>query len=485
MNLKNKESLVLCFLFLVAQCLCMVEGEVHFYDFVLRDENFTRLCNETSVLVVNGSIPGSEIRVHKGDTAYVNVHNQEYYGLTIHWHGVKQPRNPWSDGSNFTYEIIFSTEEGTLWWHAYTVGSTYPFPEPDEEEIIVLEITTCRMVDQGKTYLLRLVNAVVPADMFFAIAQHDLTIVGTDGNYIKPVTTSYILISPGQTMDILLIANQSLGHYYIAARQFWSQVEQVTEFDLVNVTMILQYRGNYPIPSSSTFPSTLPLYKDSKAAIKFQSIFRSLASEDHPIHVPLNVTTRMFIAVSINKVVFRNITPSASEEDILASSANNISWSNPISNLSCRSISGVYSTTGDDYEGDLALTSIGTKVKVLNYNEPVEIVFQGTNLLDGSAFHPMHLHGYSFYVVGKVEVNTFSVPKNGWLAIRFVANNPGVWFWHCHLDRHMTLGMAVVFCEEWRHYRDKHSRTPSSHAFLQSSFKISASKQCWIGSCKR
>ena len=82
-------------------------------------------------------------------------------------------------------------------------------------------------------------------------------------------------------------------------------------------------------------------------------------------------------------------------------------------------------------------------MKVLNYNEEIEIVFQGTNLLDGSAFHPMHLHGYSFYVVGKgfgnydneadpknfilvdpVEVNTFSVPKNGWLAIRFVANNP-------------------------------------------------------------
>ena len=33
-------------------------------------------------------------------------------------------------------------------------------------------------------------------------------------------------------------------------------------------------------------------------------------------------------------------------------------------------------------------------MKVLNYNEEVEIVFQGTNLLDGSAIHPMHLHGY-------------------------------------------------------------------------------------------
>ena len=77
-----------------------------------------------------------------------------------------QPRNSWFDGpeyitqcpiepgSNFTYEIIFSNEEGTLWWHAHSdwtrasvhgaiiilpaSGSTYPFPKPDEEEIIVL-----------------------------------------------------------------------------------------------------------------------------------------------------------------------------------------------------------------------------------------------------------------------------------------------------------------------------------------------------------
>jgi laccase len=42
----------------------------------------------------------------------------------------------------------------------------------------------------------------------------------------------------------------------------------------------------------------------------------------------------------------------------------------------------------------------GSKVKVLNYGEAVEIVFQGTNLRKGSVNHPMHLHGYSFYVVG-------------------------------------------------------------------------------------
>nr|POF24921.1 laccase-21 [Quercus suber] len=120
---------------------------------------------------------------------------------------------------------------------AYTING-----EPGDLCPCSKETTNRWMVDQGKTYLLRQVNAVVSADMFFAIAQHDLTIVGTDGNFIKPAVQLY---NNGQDSDLLshnVTANQSLGLYYIAASQFWSQVEQVTEFDLVNATMILQYR---------------------------------------------------------------------------------------------------------------------------------------------------------------------------------------------------------------------------------------------------
>ncbi|KAM3685807.1 hypothetical protein ACB098_11G150300 [Castanea mollissima] len=544
MNPKKKESLFLGSLFLAVQCLCMVKGDVHFYDFVLTEENFTRLCSTETMLAVNGSIPGPVIRVHKGDMMYVNVHNQGYYGVTIHWHGVKQPRNPWSDGtnyitqcpiepgSNFTYEVIFSTEEGTLWWHAHSdwtrvsvhgaivilpaIGTTYPFPKPDDEEIIILgslysgnlkssldealhsgidlphsvaytingepgdlcpcskETTYRWMVEYGKTYLVRLVNAAVSADLFFAVAQHNLTVVGTDAHYTKPINTSYILISPGQTMDILLTTNQSLGHYYIAARQFWSQYVRVAKFDLVNATMTLQYKGNYTIPSSPTFPSNLPFYKDLQSAITFRNLFKSLANKDYPVNVPLNITTRMFITLSMGSIIFHNLT---STLEALASSANNISWSNPTTDVLLayyRNISGVYTTdfpdqppsyfnfTGDDFP--YTLTELGTKVKVLNYNEAVEMVFQSTNLVQGAGLHPMHLHGHSFFVVGSgpgiydnatdpksfnlvdpVEVNTIAVPKEGWLAIRFVANNPGVWFWHCHLDRHMTWGMSSVF----------------------------------------
>lgn len=59
----------------------------------------------------------------------------------------------------------------------------------------------------------------------------------------------------------------------------------------------------------------------------------------------------------------------------------------------------------------------------------------------------MHLHGVRFYVVGRgvgnfnnvtdpltynlydpPEANTAAVPKDGWMAIRFYANNPGIFF---------------------------------------------------------
>jgi laccase len=79
----------------------------------------------------------------------------------------------------------------------------------------------------------------------------------------------------------------------------------------------------------------------------------------------------------------------------------------------CRNISGVYTIDFPDYPSsfynftsdeflakNILLTRQGTKVKVLNHGETMEIVFQGTGLLKCSVNHPMHLHGYNFYVVG-------------------------------------------------------------------------------------
>ena len=190
----------------------------------------------------------------------------------------------------------------------------------------VAESTHRWVVDYGKTYLLRLVNAAMNAELYFAIAQHNLTVVGLDGSYVKPVVTDFVMITPGQTMDMLVTAKQHLGRYYVAARQYDSVRPDVTDYDQTNATAILEYRGNYTHSDTPIFPSTLPTYEDFVSALTFTNRLRSLANQDHPVNVPKNITTRMYITASMNTVTFDYEGTTRSD---LASSLNNVSWVNP------------------------------------------------------------------------------------------------------------------------------------------------------------
>lgn len=88
----------------------------------------------------------------------------------------------------------------------------------------------------------------------------------------------------------------------------------------------------------------------------------------------------------------------------------------------------------------------GAKTLKLKYNQTVQLILQDLNvyLLD---YHPFHLHGHNFYVVGTgfgnynstsdpknfnlvdpPSRNTVGVPAGGWVVIRFTANNPGKLF---------------------------------------------------------
>ncbi|KAF2297484.1 hypothetical protein GH714_024241 [Hevea brasiliensis] len=530
------------FMLLDGLLVCMAIRNIKYYDFVVQETNFTKLCSTKSMLTVNGSFPGPTIAVHKGDIIYVNVHNQGNYGFTIHWHGVKQPRNPWSDGpenitqcpiqpgKNFTYEVIFTTEEGTLWWHAHSdwtratvhgaivilpaAGTTYPYPTPYSQQTLVIaswfkgdvkaiidealatggdpnisdaytingqpgdlypcsnETTFHLLVEYGKTYLLRIINAVMNEEQFFGIANHSLTVVGQDGAYLKPITTDYIMITPGQTMDVLVTANQAPSYYYMSSNPFF---DSVAPFDNTTSTAILQYKGNFTRPSSIPFP-TLPSITNDSAASNFTTRLRSLASKNHPVNVPKNITQHLYITISVNELPCANASCAGPNGDRLAASLNNVSFVTPdidILEAYYRSLTGVFDEdfpsfppnffnfTGDTTNVSV-FTATGTKVKMLNYGDAVEIVFQGTNI-GAAENHPMHVHGNSFYVVGNgtgnfnnltdplsynlidpPELNTVGVPKNGWVAIRFFANNPGVWFIHCHLERHASWGMDTV-----------------------------------------
>jgi Multicopper oxidase len=101
-------------------------------------------------------------------------------------------------------------------------------------------------------------------------------------------------------------------------------------------------------------------------------------------------------------------------------------------------------------------------IKITN-GDVVEIVLQNACALNSVAeFHPWHIHGHSFWVVSSGEGiyneslidaplynlenpilrdNVTSWPLQ-WVALRFVANNPGVWFFHRHITSHLIISMG-------------------------------------------
>ncbi|XP_002971503.2 laccase-13 [Selaginella moellendorffii] len=442
---------------------------------------------------------------------------------------------PIQPNQTFTYNFTVTEQRGTLWWHAHinwlraTVhgafiihpkpGLGYPFPKPEKEVPLVFSewwksdvfkvvkqalgtgggpnisdaftingkpgpLYNCSSQDvfvlnalPGKTYLLRLVNAVLNTELFFAIANHTLTVVEADAGYVKPFNTNVVVIAPGQTMNLLVTANQAPGRYFMAAHSYESG--QNVTFDNTTVTAIFQYQQ----ASSSSPPvlPPLPFFNDTKPVTAFNNKLRKLATPEDPIAVPQTVDQHLFFTVGL---AVENCPPGASNKTCqgpnggrFAASVNNITFTVPttaILQAHYFNTPGVYSTdfpfsplvkfnyTGPSLKNLNSINGTRTKVAVLPYGANVELILQDTSIVTTES-HPIHLHGYNFYVVGTgfgnynsslastfnlvdpPERNTIGVPVGGWAALRFKTDNPGAWFMHCHLEIHQSWGLDTAF----------------------------------------
>ncbi|GLJ16995.1 hypothetical protein SUGI_0293940 [Cryptomeria japonica] len=439
---------------------------------------------------------------------------------------------PITPGNKFTYNFTITEQEGTLWWHAHIsylratvhgalvikprAGKAYPFPKPDNEIPIILgewwnanvedviadaiatgtvpansdaytingqpgDFFNCSAndtsrisVESGKRYLLRIVHAGMLHGSFFKIAQHNMTVVAVDAVYTKPYTTDVLLIQPGNTMDVLITADQQLGQYYIGTRVYNSQPGR-TEYLNTTATAILEYKGNDKTSASAPLLPNFPAYDDTATAFNFSTALRSLGSS-----VPQTVDEEMFITEGFGLVPCMDNSCTDDNGVRPVGSFNNISFVDPeISILQAydNGTDGVFTKDfpsnppqAFNYTGNVPLSlwtpELGTKVKVLKFNSTVQIVFQNTAIITLQN-HPIHLHGHDVYLVGQgfgnynsqtdpanfnlvnpQMLNTVGVPTGGWAAIRFVANNPGVWLMHCHFESHSAVGFAMVFLTE-------------------------------------
>ncbi|XP_031259360.1 laccase-1 [Pistacia vera] len=449
---------------------------------------------------------------------------------------------PIRGGQSYTYKFSVADQRGTLLWHAHFAWQRasvygafiiyprmpYPFKSPIQAEIPIIfgewwnrdvdavedgmktgrgpdssdaytingfpgPLHTCsakdtliQTVEPGRSYMLRIINAALNDELFFAVAKHTFTVVEIDAVYTKPFTTPAIMIAPGQTTTVLLTANQvpdSSGLFAMAARPYLTSV-----FPFNNSTTIgfLRYKnkGTGKIKTNLNTWNlqlyNLPGMEDTPFATKFANNLRSLASSQYPCNVPKTIDKRVVVAISLNlQDCPENETCTGYNGKKFYASMNNQSFVRPslsileshYKNLT----TGVFTSdfperppnyfdfTGVNPVTENMNTEFGTKLLVVPFGTNIEIVLQDTGFLNVEN-HPIHVHGHNFFIVGRgfgnfneakdpkkynlvdpPERNTVAVPSGGWAAIRIKADNPGVWFIHCHLEEHTSWGLAMAF----------------------------------------
>uniref|UniRef100_A0A0A9DMQ3 LAC1 n=1 Tax=Arundo donax TaxID=35708 RepID=A0A0A9DMQ3_ARUDO len=231
--------------------------------------------------------------------------------------------------------------------------------------------------------------------------------------------------------------------------------------DATTATAILRYNGTSTNPPAMP---TMPASSDSATANAFYFGLRGLATAGAPA-VPSKVDVSMTIELGLGQL---SCDPSQTKCNGTAAAAamNGVSFRLPPPQTSLlgahvNAVSGVYTADFPDGPPPSGTPmAVGTKVKKLKYNSVVEIVLQNPTAVPMEN-HPIHLHGFNFFVLAQgmgnftpgvgynlvdpVARNTIAVPGGGWAVIRFVANNPGMWFFHCHLDPHVPMGLGMVF----------------------------------------
>lgn len=313
-------------------------------------------------------------------------------------------------------------------------------------------------VKPGRTYMLRIINAALDDELFFSIADHNLTVVEADAVYVKPFKTSIVLVTPGQTTNVLLKTKSRRPNttFLMGARPY---ATGPAPFDNTTTSGILEYEDQLPLSKLPLLKPSLPKFNDTAFATKFNKKLRSLASPEFPANVPQKVDRKFFFTVGLglNPCTSPNNTCQGPNNTMFAASINNVSFVMPTTALLqahfLNQSKGVYTTDFPanppfkfNYTGNPPsniMVASGTKAVVLAFNATVEVVLQDTSII-GAESHPLHLLGFNFFVVGQgfgnfdpnkdparfnlvdpAERNTVGVPSGGWVAIRFLADNPG------------------------------------------------------------
>lgn len=441
-------------------------------------------------IVVNGQTPGPVLFAQKGERIQVNVTNilveeSMNTSTSVHWHGIKQlgsaemdgtamvTQCPIASGNSFLYDFTPVNQSGTFWYHShfqlqYCEGlrgplivydpqdpyldmydvdnastiitlmdwyhkNAYEVAATDNADSILIngvgryiggpEVPLSHLtVEYGRRYRIRLLNMACKSTLVFTIDSHVFTIIEADGELTTPLEVDSIQILAGQRYSFILTANQRIDNYWIHAAPDYESTS-VGGFN----SAILRYVGA---------PTVDPTYRNltSNNPLSEQNL-HALVDPEAPGAAELGGAD---VSINLESVWDGN----------MRFLINGFSYTPPPTPILMQILNGNL---------DVSSLKPSGSVYTLPANKTIELSIPGGQ---PEGPHPFHLHGHAFSVVrsaGSSEYNYANPVRrdttgNGGagdnVTIRFRTDNPGPWFFHCHIDFHLEQGMAVVFAED-------------------------------------
>ncbi|KAK1228361.1 laccase, multicopper oxidase, benzenediol:oxygen oxidorectuctase [Marasmius sp. AFHP31] len=442
--------------------------------------------------IAGDSVSGPLIVAQKGDRIKMNVINNlndpsMLQSTSIHWHGFFLDGGfNWADGPafvnqcpiakghEFLYEIPTRDQAGTFWYHSHlsvqycdglrgpliVYDPNDPFADlydvddentvitladwyhekalklaeelPDHDSVLINGLGRYKggprsqlavvQVEQGKRYRMRVLNTGCQPDFWFHIDKHAMKVIEVDSINHQPVDTEGFRIFAGQRYSYILEANQPVDNYWIRSEP---ENGRGGFKDGIN-SAILRYVGA---------PEREPAESDWEPS-------KWLDERDlHPLENP-GAPGEPFPG-GVDHAINLDFSTSSNEFMI-----NDVKYESPSLPVLLQVMSGAF-------KADELLPK--GSVYPLPPNATIEITMTGGGKKGWE--HPIHLHGHAFDVVRVAGSNTYNyqnpvrrdVVNSGKggdeVTIRFVTDNPGPWFLHCHIDWHLETGFAAVFAE--------------------------------------
>lgn len=301
---------------------------------------------------------------------------------------------------------------------------------------------------------LRFINVGAFAEFQIQIDEHELYVSEVDGTDVMPQSIHRLNINPAQRYSVILIPPKTnKGLYWIRARMITHCFAYENPELQEEVRGVIRYwaPGDSLTPKSQDWPEIIE--------VECRDLNTSALRPVIPIAAPEKADDHIYLRSTFQIHDWR----------LSRGYLNDSSYKPNISSPTLNRLIDGYKDGVDVYTYSLPIIDHGLNTVIF---EPTrELVYQTTghqtidiliqNFDDGN--HPFHLHGYKFFVLATghgyppenlyeildlenpLRRDTASVEAFGWLLVRFVADNPGVWAFHCHIAWHNEAGLGMQF----------------------------------------